>query len=225
MEKTSERRLLAAGIAASTALVLVFAWLAWRVSAGDTLAFDLRVRAFVHAHSSAPLTSAMRFFSTLGSTGSLVFLGGAAFLLLRWARWRRESMLFPVMVLGAFALDMALKYSFGRARPAAAFFETPLPHTPSFPSGHALYSVCFFGSLAAFAALRARRRWQKAVLWSAAALVAAAIGYSRIYLGVHYPSDVIAGYTAAFVWVSAVAHADRLLRRRARQRNSATLSE
>jgi undecaprenyl-diphosphatase len=203
------------------ALSLLFAWLAWQVSAGAALAFDLRVRALVHANASPPLTAAMRFFTDLASTGSLVILGVAAFLLLRWAGWKRESVLFVVTVAGAFALDMTLKYSFGRARPETSFFDTPIPHSPSFPSGHALYSVCFFGSLAAFAALRAGAKWKRAALWAAGAFLAAAIGLSRIYLGVHYPSDVIAGYTAALVWVAAVVHADRLLRSKRRKNTKA----
>lgn len=217
MVTQSERRatrLFVVGLAASAALLLLFALLAREVMAGDTVAFDLSLRELVHAHGSPALTEVMRFFTRLGSTASLLLLGAAAFFALRMAGWKRESILFLVAVGGAFVLDMTLKYSFRRPRPSVSFFGTPIPHTPSFPSGHALYSVCFFGVLAALIAARAKRWWIRAAVWTAASAIAILIGMSRIYLGVHYPSDVAAGYAAALVWVSAIGYGERLLLRR-----------
>ena len=65
-------------------------------------------------------------------------------------------------------------------------------------------SVCFYGVLAAILAARANGRAAKWCIWTGAVLLIGMIGYSRIYLGVHYPSDVIAGYCAGAVWVGAV---------------------
>jgi len=105
-------------------------------------------------------------------------------------------------MVGMAALDITLKLAFHRPRPLAYF--GPTPTTYSFPSGHAMGSVCFYGVLAAILAARASGRGAKWGIWMGAVLLIGLIGYSRIYLGVHYPSDVIAGYCAGAVWVGAV---------------------
>jgi undecaprenyl-diphosphatase len=117
-----------------------------------------------------------------------------------------------IAMIGAALLDVALKHAFRRPRPAP-FFGVPLPLSASFPSGHALASFCFFGVLAALLAHRTRSYWRAALVWLAAAALIAAIGFSRIYLGVHYPTDVIAGYLAAAIWVGGLTFADRYRRR------------
>ena len=101
-------------------------------------------------------------------------------------------------------------------------FERPRPQlvshlsyvtTTSFPSGHSLASFCFYGALAALVTARLASRALRAAVWAAAALVIAVVGFSRLYLGVHYASDVVAGYATGFVWVLTVASADRVFRR------------
>jgi undecaprenyl-diphosphatase len=133
-------------------------------------------------------------------------------------RWKRAAILFVITLAGALVLDGTLKLIFHRPRPPAAFFGTPLPDSYSFPSGHALFSVCFFGVLAELASARVKSRASRVAIWMAAVVLAFVIGLSRVYLGVHYPSDVIAGYAAAVVWVVTVASGDRLLRRSAERR-------
>jgi undecaprenyl-diphosphatase len=96
-----------------------------------------------------------------------------------------------------------LKLIFRRARPEA-FFGYAEPITYSFPSGHSIVSACFYGVLAAILTARMKSRARRIAIWMAAALLAFLIGLSRIYLGVHYPSDVLAGYAAAVIWVVAV---------------------
>ncbi len=214
--------LLLAGLGAAVAALALFAWLADFVVEGAAIPFDTSVRGWVHLHSSAGLTAVMRAMSFLGEPGSLMLLSGVAvLLLLHAARWPRAASLFIVTMLGGFVLDSSLKGMFHRLRPES-FFHTPLPHSYSFPSGHALFSVCFWGVLAALASARVRRTGLRVAIWAAAALIAGLIGYSRIYLGVHYPSDVLAGYSAAVVWVAAVASADRVLQRRRARRQTAT---
>ena len=87
---------------------------------------------------------------------------------------------------------------------------TDLPRTYSFPSGHSLFSFCFYGVLAGLLTRRIASRIGRILIWTFAALLVAAIGLSRIYLGVHYPSDVIAGYLAASLWVSTLVALDRV---------------
>jgi undecaprenyl-diphosphatase len=109
-------------------------------------------------------------------------------------------------------LDLALKHTFHRARPIGFFGISPSSY--SFPSGHALGSLCFYGVLAAILSARVRGRAARFCIWIAASILVTLIGFSRIYLGVHYPSDVIAGYCAAAVWVGMVVFLDRTLGRR-----------
>ena len=203
---------LACGLVAAVGALVFFAWLSREVLRGEALSFDAAGRSLVQEHGSPPLTSLMRFVTTLGSTELLVAFGlsaGAAFLT---ARWRRSLVLFSVTMAGAAILNATLKWSFGRARPAT-FFDTPVPASYSFPSGHALFSFCFYGALAAAVAPHLRRTGRGA-LWAAAALLVSLIGFSRVYLGVHYPTDVLAGYAAALVWMMVVASADYTFRRR-----------
>lgn len=210
---------LACALAAAMGALLLFALLAEDVLEGETMAFDGAVRSLVQQHASPALTSAMRFVTTLGSTQTLVVLGLCACVVFFAAGWRRDAVLFVVTMAGASALNFALKLSFGRARPET-FFDTPLPASYSFPSGHALLSLCFYGALAVAVAPRLRHKSARAAVWASAGLLAALIGFSRIYLGVHYPSDVVAGYAAALVWVILVALGDNKFRRRVLRRES-----
>jgi undecaprenyl-diphosphatase len=113
------------------------------------------------------------------------------------------AVLLVVAAAGAEILDQLLKLLFHRQRPEA-FFGYSQPGSFSFPSGHAISACVFYGVAAALIAARIDSRLQKAVVWIVAALLAGLIGLSRIYLGVHYPSDVVAGYAAAVVWVAAL---------------------
>jgi len=115
-------------------------------------------------------------------------------------------------VAGAEILDQVLKYIFHRVRPQA-FFGLAEPMGYSFPSGHALVSCTFFGVLAAMAAARTSSRTRRVMYYALAAVLVAAVGFSRIYLGVHYPTDVLAGYAAGVVWTFSVAWVRRLRRR------------
>lgn len=206
----SRRRMLASLAAAVLSLVL-FAWLADEVFEGDAARFDASLRAWVHGFASPALTAAMRFASFLGS-GVLVaglVISLAAFLRLRW---KRAALWMAVTMAGALLLDLTLKAAFQRPRPVPFFGAAPDSY--SFPSGHSLFSFCFYGVLAGLVTARVRSLGLRVAIWSAAAALVAAIGLSRIYLGVHYPSDVIAGYLSAAMWVAAILAADRLRRRR-----------
>jgi undecaprenyl-diphosphatase len=113
-------------------------------------------------------------------------------------------------VFGALLLEGILKNTFQRARPHP-FFDIPLPASYSLPSGHALFSMCFLGGLAIAIAPRLKSKTRIIVFIATAAMILA-IGFSRVYLGVHYPSDVIAGYTVGLMWLATLKFADQLHR-------------
>jgi undecaprenyl-diphosphatase len=192
-------------IAALIALpaVLLFGWLAYTVAYAPAESFDLTLRDTLHAWASPQLTFAMRGFTILGSETFLVPLG----LLLVWrfiADGRRTAAAFLVVAsLGGEAWDQGLKLFFRRARPEA-FFGISQPDTYSFPSGHSMASFCFYGALALIAIAQTRsplRRWAIGLGVVALALM---VGFSRIYLGVHYPTDVLGGYLAGIAWLALI---------------------
>jgi undecaprenyl-diphosphatase len=199
------------GLLAAVVVLLLFASLASEVREGETQHFDESIRFAVHGLSSPPVTAIVIAATQLGSPaivlpGTLI----ASFVFLRLRRVR-AAILLLVTMLGAGLLNWLLKLLFQRTRPVP-FFGLATPSSYSFPSGHALASFCFYGALAALVTARLRSRWLRAAVWAAAVIVIAAVGFTRIYLGVHYASDVIAGYAAAFVWVLTVASADRVFR-------------
>jgi undecaprenyl-diphosphatase len=209
--KNALSRTLMLGVAIAIAFAAGLAWLATEVIGGDTLRFDLAVRQTIHSLATPALTAAMIVASASGESYVLLPLSAAIVFAFWRSGHRHRAILFTIAMTGALLVDEALKLAFRRARPQS-FFDYPLPHSYSFPSGHALFSVVFFGTLAALISPGLRTKWRKGLLWAAAALLAAIIGFSRVYLGVHYPTDVIAGYAAALVWVLAVALGNRLLR-------------
>ena len=200
--------LLGALLIAATAL-FVFGWLAEEVFEGDTQQFDTFVRTAVHQLAKPGLTRLMQVFSFLGSVAAVTVMCLAAICGFLYYRRTRTAVMLAITMAGVAALDVALKHAFHRPRPVAFFGATP--STYSFPSGHALGSLCFYGMLAAILAERARGRVAKFCIWISAVFLVGMIGFSRIYLGVHYPSDVIAGYCAAVVWVGAVGLFERTL--------------
>lgn len=198
-------------LACAVVSLVLFAGLAQEMLEGDTRQFDSAVRQFVHSHSSVPFTAAMRFITLLGSSlfVSIATISGCLAL---WVTGRRrKALLIAVTVIGGSLLMWVLKVSFHRQRPQP-FFDTQLPASYSFPSGHALLSFSLFGAGAVLFSADQKKRWVRVATWTFAAVLVVAIGYSRIYLGVHYPSDVLAGYLGALVWVLGVGIAYRKAR-------------
>jgi undecaprenyl-diphosphatase len=194
---------LIAGFLAATGALLLFTWLATQVFRNSTMTFDASVRDGVHAWATPALTSFFRVVTLFGSEVILVPLGGIIVWEFVAAGRRHAAILFVIAALGGEALDFTLKIFFRRERPEV-FFGYTAPWTYSFPSGHAMLSVCFYGVLAALIAPRLKGYGRRAAVWTAAAVVAVLIGLSRIYLGVHHPSDIAAGYAAGVVWVYSI---------------------
>lgn len=186
--------------------LFLLAWIAEKMASGATMNFDLGVRAWVHQLASPGMTRAMTVVSLLGYDILIVELVVALAIFL-YLGWKHAAGWLGVSMAGALVLDLTLKYSFRRPRPQVFF--GPEPHSYSFPSGHALCSFCFYAVLAGLIAARTRSMALRIAVGAAAAVLVAAIGLSRIYLGMHYPSDVIAGYLGAAIWVSTLLVLDR----------------
>jgi membrane-associated phospholipid phosphatase len=207
------------GLLIAAGALVLFTWLGREILEGEVLAFDGRLRQAVHSLASPRLTVIMRAASLYGGPVVLIpggFLAAVAFLL---KGWRRGALLTVVLLSGAALLSGLLKFSFARVRPAS-YFNYPLPGSPSFPSGHALYAASVLGGLAVLLTARMERRLLQLLLWLITVSLILLVGLSRVYLGVHYPSDVLAGYAIGVIWVTTVAVGDRLISYRRRRRST-----
>jgi len=189
-------------------LLLIFLKLASEVSEGETLAFDTKiVRAFRSADDpSRPvgptwLPGVLEDLTALGGPTvlSLVVLAVTGFLLLQ-ARYRTAFAIFASAASGGL-LSEALKSVFMRARPSI------VPHlrdvfSSSFPSGHAMQSAIVYLTLGTMLMRIATGRLTKIYCFGMALLMTFLVGVSRIYLGVHYPTDVLAGWIVGLMWAS-----------------------
>lgn len=198
--------------------VIAFGLLADEMGEGDTGRFDALVRESINTLATPMLTKPAIFLSFVGDWPFLTFLGLAIFGYLLYIKWKREAVIFFLTNVGELILNLSLKGIYQRQRPDA-FFGYELPPSYSFPSGHALGSFCFFGILAWILAANAVSISSKVAIHAASAFLIFSIGISRIYLGVHYPSDIVAGYLVAMVWTLTVIFADRSLTRHREQRN------
>lgn len=205
------------GLGAAVAALIFFSWLTDQVFEGDAEKFDAATRAAVHQLASPAMTVIMRFFSFIGST--LMLTIGTAIVVIWFAsrRWGREAKLFAITMIGGSLLNMTLKLTFKRSRPIP-FFDPWPPETYSFPSGHSLMSACFFGALAAILNARIKKKRLRAIVWVLATVMFLLVGFSRIYLGVHHTTDVIAGFAAALIWIVFVRFVEMQLARRKERR-------
>jgi undecaprenyl-diphosphatase len=195
------RSAVALDVALALAAVVAFTVLALSVTNGTTGGIDTTIRDAVHGFASVPLTHVMEFVTNFGGSWFLWPAGMVVAALLVKGGRRREAVLFAITLIGSEAVNETLKLLFHRHRPEA-YFGYPLPPTYSFPSGHSFVSYCFYLALAEILAAPGWPALQKIAIWTAAALLILTIGLSRIYLGVHYPTDVIGGYTAAVAWTA-----------------------
>jgi membrane-associated phospholipid phosphatase len=188
-------------LATLAACTVAFSTLAAGVAGGELVSIDRTVGAWLHTHATGIVTVLLSTVTALGGTQVLLAVTLAAMLSLLLRRRVAHAALMGVALAGGQALNWALKAAFERPRPS---FSDPLATATgfSFPSGHAMVSLIVYGALAfVTVASVGSRRAQLLAPISAIGLVLA-IGFSRIYLGVHYASDVLAAYSAGLAWLT-----------------------
>jgi membrane-associated phospholipid phosphatase len=189
----------------------VFGEVADEVTEGETQALDGAVLLAVRQNASPTLDQAAHFFSLMGSEAVLLLLV-VLLALLSWRRRWEAALMLLVTTIGAQLLNNVLKDHFQRTRPAPVLGIVPAQHW-SFPSGHAMVSAAFY-LLLAYLAWHVLRGWARLLAAGDLLLLVALIGWSRLYLGVHYFTDVMAGYVAGAAWTTAVIVAGHLLSHR-----------
>jgi len=182
--------------------LVAFGNLAVDVWSRGGIGWDEPILRYLHQHATPGRDAAMKIISGLGHEWGVVPLGVLIFVLLLVVKRRGNAVFWAVAVGGAGLLNQGAKMSFRRTRPD--LWESVAPeHTYSFPSGHSMGSMAFVAALAVLA-WPTRWRWWAIVLGGVFTLL---VGFSRVYLGVHFPSDVVAGWSASLAWVLGVSQA------------------
>lgn len=187
--------LVAVGLVFLVPLVF-FVMLAEDVVKNEILSFDRPVMMWLHGAATSWLTAAMEVVTQLGGLVLVAVVATVAAVVL-WRRGtRRNATLLAAAVIGSTLLNSALKAIFRRSRPD--FWEHLVTENSySFPSGHAMATMAL---TAAVVVLAWRTKWKWASV-AIGALYIMAVGVSRMYLGVHYPSDILAGWSVSVMWV------------------------
>lgn len=190
---------LVAGFAVALLGTLGFAELAEHVTSGTTQAFDERVLVWLSAHRNPLSDTVMLELTALGTASVVLIIAGIASLFLVLTKHKYSALLLGVATVGGLALNTVLKFGFHRPRPEVVVWGAQA-FSSSFPSGHAMNSAIVYSTVAYLAARLQRRLWSKLLTMLAAFLLVVLICLSRLYLGVHYPSDVAAGVTIGLAW-------------------------
>jgi undecaprenyl-diphosphatase len=191
---------LVAGLALVTLAAAGFALIARAVVEGQTQQFDNAILRWMGTHGTPFLDVWTLELTALGAriVVYMVVLVASAFL---WqSRHHYSAVMLWVAVIGAGLINSVLKISFNRPRPDVFPWRTQHVGLASFPSGHAMTSIVVYGTLAFLIARLAPTKWQRRLVWTVAMLVVVTVGLSRLYLGVHYPSDVLAGFIIGGAW-------------------------
>jgi undecaprenyl-diphosphatase len=180
---------------------LLFGEFAETVMAGKTQAFDDAVLRWMGAHHTKLLDNVMLEITALGTGSSVMMMVCVAAMFLALTRHRYSALLLLVATTGGIALNNVLKIFFDRPRPHVIVWVTHA-NSSSFPSGHAMTATVVYCTVAYLAARLQRRTWARWLTLFLAGIVIALISVSRVYLGVHYPSDVAAGAIVGVAWAA-----------------------
>lgn len=210
---------LVAALAIIAAAVLAFAGIADEMSEGDAHAFDMTVLEALHPDAANPsdpvgpqwLDRAAADLTALGSVSVLAALSlGAAGFLALYRKWI-EAGIIVVAFGGGLTISQALKGMFGRERPPEVYRAAEILNA-SFPSGHALLSAVVFLTLGAMLAQAAKGRVARIYVMGVAIALTLLVGITRVYLGVHWATDVLGGWTMGGAWATACWLAERRLK-------------
>jgi undecaprenyl-diphosphatase len=189
-------RLTLAGLVAVAAMFL-FTWLAHEVGEQQTLKIDRAAVVFFSRHQSPCLHTLMTAVSWLAGPISLPIIIPAACVFFWWkGRFWPDGAALLIAGIGGIGLVIGLKELFHRPRPSEVFSNLGY----SFPSGHSFFVCTVYGMLA-YLLLRDAPARRRRLIWAEATVMIGLVGFSRVFLGVHYPSDVVAGFLVALPWL------------------------
>ena len=201
------------GLLLSLAALATFAFVAWDVFRRERLvAVDREVITAVRGRLADEFLPVFKTITIMGNGETMLGLGLVLLVFLAVRRRRALLIGWCAALLGGWLLESGLKLVFQRPRPTWAIVD--LPSSFSFPSGHALVSLVAYGMIAYLLWLAVRSHRGKLAVIALAVTLVGLIGFSRVYLGVHYFSDVMAGYAAGLTWLSALVSGLEVVRRK-----------
>ncbi|RYX86355.1 phosphatase PAP2 family protein [bacterium] len=184
------------------ALLILFAALAEDVVEREQMRFDDPILLWFHAHATPSFDKLMLAITWLG--GAPLLVASAFVLAALWRQGKRTATTFwGISLVGAGALNVVGKVVFQRARPDLWLSISP-EYDYGFPSGHSMISCAFVLALLVLIWGRKTPIWVKWAVSCVGVLFALGVGLSRLYLGVHYPSDVMAGWALSGAWIAAL---------------------
>lgn len=186
------------GIISCLLIIYVVAEISDEVLDREAFAFDKTILLWIHDFTNPTLDRIMHVFTSLNNPDFVSIVAAIAFGLLLWKRCYPEAKIFVIDCAGGVILSYGLKSVFGKTRPD--LWESAIEEVSfSYPSGHALGSTVLYGFLAYLFATRFPKF--AGLIYSLAVLTIAFIGISRLYFGVHWPTDIIGGYGIGFLWL------------------------
>ncbi|HSX19485.1 MAG TPA: phosphatase PAP2 family protein [Candidatus Saccharimonadales bacterium] len=181
--------------------LLLFAKIADRILDRDTIALDNTIIQVIYSLRNPALTAAMKIITFFGGE---IFLAAAILttILIIIRKHKGDAFIFSFILFSGVVLNIFLKDVFQRPRPDLS----PLIHESSysFPSGHSINSFIFYTALSYFIFRKVKNKKLSYLLIAASTILILLIGLSRVYLGVHYPSDVVAGYAEGVIWFASI---------------------
>jgi undecaprenyl-diphosphatase len=179
--------------------LLVFFYITDEIIEDRNNAFDNAAFAFIHPFINASNTTFMRIVTVFGSHIFLIPANIILALIFLFKKHRWYSLRVPVVSLGSFLVMSSLKLLFSRPRPDDPVYQAAMGF--SYPSGHAMSAMTFFGLLIFLVWNRVHQRKVRALLIIFLVVFILLIGFSRVYLRVHYASDVLAGFSMGVIWL------------------------
>ncbi|MCP1309480.1 phosphatase PAP2 family protein [Paenibacillus tyrfis] len=179
---------------------LIFVKFAHDLQENQLERFDRTYIDWIQSHISPKLTVWMKGITLFGAFQTLFVLLPVSVSLMVWQKKKWEALFFVVAVTGGMLFNQLLKQIFERERPTLRRIVEEVGY--SFPSGHSMASIVFYGMLAMLFLMFVKSPVLKLLLAVTAGCLIIMIGVSRIYLGVHYPSDVAAGFAAGAAWLT-----------------------
>ncbi|PID16065.1 phosphatase PAP2 family protein [Sporosarcina sp. P34] len=179
-----------------------FAYIARSIHLQTISSFDEPIIDFVQSAESKGLTSLMKLFTTIGSTTSVALLAVLTLGVLLWKKHRDQAVLFAIALAGTGILNQVLKFIFKRERPN--FHRLIDIGGYSFPSGHTMMAFSLYTILAYIVWRDLKTTGSRIAITILAVFMIIMIAVSRIYLGVHFPSDIVGGLLASSVFLFGV---------------------
>ena len=180
-------------------ILSIVAWLCTEVWEKEAFSLDRSLLLWIHQFANPQIDGLMLFITALGDPGMVITVFISTIVWLGMKRRYSDGIRFLIICAGGLLINQVMKLFFAKSRPEL-WTRLISEHSFSFPSGHAVGSMVVYGFIAYILA-RELDLFIKIYIYAVASTLIVAIGFSRLYLGVHYPTDIIAGYGVGILWL------------------------